>query len=109
MFGKATGLCIPAFLTLLIAVSPTCADAVPVSVSEAKKNVDGSLVHEVRSPYQAGITQIKVLLPDPLEKKKRYPVIFVLPVEAGNEKPLWRRNTGGAEERPPQQTPGHLR
>lgn len=79
------GLCHPTFLTLLTAVLFTLTDAVPISVSEAKKNVDGFLVHEVRSPYQAEITQIKVLIPDPLEKNKRYPVIFVLPVEAVNE------------------------
>lgn len=42
---------------------------------------DGFLVHRVESEYQAGVTEIKVLLPDNLDKTKRYPVIFVLPVE----------------------------
>ncbi len=55
-----------------------------VTVSEAKTE-DGFLVHEVKSPYQAGTTRIRVLLPDPLEKGMKYPVVYVLPVEAGAE------------------------
>ena len=43
----------------------------------------GFLCHRVLSEYQGAITEIKVLLPDRMEKGKRYPVIFVLPVEAG--------------------------
>jgi hypothetical protein len=53
------------------------------TIAEAKKDADGALVHEVRSPYQAGTTRIGVLLPDKLEEGKRYSVVFVLPVEAG--------------------------
>src|SRR5262249_36502177 len=56
-----------------------------VTVSEAKKDPNGFLTHEVRSPYQAGATQIRVLLPDKVEERQRYPVVFVLPVEAGQE------------------------
>ena len=55
-----------------------------VTVSDAKTE-DGFLVHEVKSPYQAGTTRIRVLLPDPNEKGKTYPVVYVLPVEAGTE------------------------
>ena len=55
-----------------------------VTVSEAKTE-DGFLVHEVKSPYQAGTTRIRVLLPDAPEKGKTYPVVYVLPVEAGTE------------------------
>lgn len=36
-----------------------------VTVSDAKTE-DGFLVHEVKSPYQAGTTRIRVLLPDAL-------------------------------------------
>jgi S-formylglutathione hydrolase FrmB len=53
--------------------------------SAAKKDAAGLLIHEVRSPYQAGVTHIRVLLPDRLEKGQRLPVVYVLPVEAGNE------------------------
>ncbi len=53
---------------------------------ETKPRVDenGFLCHRVMSDYQAGATEIKVLLPDRMEKGKRYPVIYVLPVEATN-------------------------
>lgn len=54
------------------------------TVSDAKTE-DGFLVHEVKSPYQAGTTRIRVLLPDAPEKGKTYPVVYVLPVEAGTE------------------------
>jgi S-formylglutathione hydrolase FrmB len=53
-------------------------------VSEAQRDANGILVHTVESALQAGPTQIRVLLPDRLEKDKRYPVVYVLPVEAGN-------------------------
>jgi hypothetical protein len=56
-----------------------------VTISEAKRDDNGFLVHEVRSPYQAKITQIRVLLPDKVEKGQHYPVVYVLPVEAGAE------------------------
>jgi enterochelin esterase-like enzyme len=57
-----------------------------VTVTEAKMDDHGFLVHEVRSPYQAGTTHIRVLLPDKLGKGKRYPVVFVLPVEVRAER-----------------------
>ncbi len=60
-------------------------DAVAVIVSAGKKDANGFLVHEVRSPYQAGTTTLKVLAPDQLEQGQRYPVVFVLPVAAGQE------------------------
>jgi S-formylglutathione hydrolase FrmB len=69
-------------LSLLLAFA-ACDDK-DVSVSEAKTE-DGVFVHEVKSPYQAGTTRIRVLLPDAPEKGKWYPVVFVLPVEAGTE------------------------
>lgn len=55
------------------------------TVSEAKPDENGILVHAVRSPYQAAATEIRVLLPDRLEQGKRHPVVYVLPVEAANE------------------------
>jgi enterochelin esterase-like enzyme len=56
-----------------------------VTVSPAVADTNGFLVHEVESPYQSGKTQIRVLLPDNLKEVQRYPVIYVLPVEAKNE------------------------
>lgn len=41
--------------------------------------------HSVESPFQAGRTEIRVLLPDRIQQSKRYPVVYVLPVERLNE------------------------
>ena len=75
---------------VLLPGHPDRADPDDVSVSPARKDGDGFLVHEVRSPYQAGTTQIRVLhpdkvAPDKVAKGKKYPVVYVLPVEAGTE------------------------
>lgn len=72
-------------LLLAVLIAPTVRADEPVSISEAKKDANGFLVHEVRSPFQARTTQIRVLVPDTLEKSKKYPVVYVLPVEAGTE------------------------
>lgn len=64
--------------------SPLSAEGVP-SVSEARREASGLRVHDVRSEYQDAITKIRVLLPDKLEDAKKYPAIYVLPVEAGTE------------------------
>jgi S-formylglutathione hydrolase FrmB len=76
----ATGLSLTA---VLLAVLTLRADEA-VTISEAQGDDQGFLVHEVRSPFQAGGTQIRVLRPDREEGKgKKYPVVYVLPVEAG--------------------------
>lgn len=54
-------------------------------IADAQKDENGFLSHAVESEFQKGKTEIKVLLPDRLEKDRRYPVIYVLPVEAGTE------------------------
>jgi outer membrane protein assembly factor BamB len=54
-----------------------------ISISEAKKDKDGFFIHKVQSPFQKGTTEILVLTPDRMEAGKHYPVIYVLPVEAG--------------------------
>jgi S-formylglutathione hydrolase FrmB len=69
----------------LLAVPADQGKAEAVTVSPARTDDHGFRVHEVRSPYQAGTTQIRVLLPDEVEKGRRYPVVYVLPVEAGTE------------------------
>ncbi len=71
-------------LTLLAGAAEPESDQ-PPTISEARKDANGFLVHEVQSPYQAGKTEIRVLLPDNSEKDARYPVIYVLPVEVGKE------------------------
>jgi LmbE family N-acetylglucosaminyl deacetylase len=54
----------------------------PATISVAKRDEHGTLVHAVGSPYQPGETQVRVLLPDTLAEGTRYPVVYVLPVEA---------------------------
>ncbi len=78
-------------IVLFIAATSAClAEPIESKVAEtrisaATKSDDGFLIHTVESPYQDGKTQIRVLLPEHREDGKKYPVIYVLPVEAGNE------------------------
>jgi hypothetical protein len=55
---------------------------------DVKPRIDenGFRIHRVMSEHQGGATEIKVLLPDRMEPGKRYPVVYVLPVEASNGK-----------------------
>jgi S-formylglutathione hydrolase FrmB len=80
--NRAIALCLTAGI---LAASGLSADD-GITVSKAKKDDNGFIVHEVRSPFQAKVTQIRVLRPDrEEEKRKKYPVVYVLPVEAGTE------------------------
>jgi len=67
---------------LILGAAPSPAEPV---IAEAKKDDHGFLAHTVQCDFQAGRTQILVLLPERLEKGRRYPVVYVLPVEAGTE------------------------
>jgi len=83
----------PRFFSIAVSVA-VCLFAVPsthaqekelkVEVSKAARDKDGFFVHEVESPYQKGKTQIYVLTPDNMDDGKKYPVVYVLPVEPGN-------------------------
>lgn len=74
---------------MLLATLPSlmamCLSAADIQVSEARRDENGVLIHEAESPYQAGRTEIRVCLPSPCEQGRRYPVIYLLPVEAGRE------------------------
>src|SRR5262245_60349441 len=48
-------------------------------------NEQGVSVHSVQCSFQHGNTQIRVLLPDAPKSDRKYPAIYVLPVEANNE------------------------
>lgn len=63
----------------------TNGDELQASVSDAKLDQHALRVHVAESACQMGQTKIRVLLPDRLESERRYPVVYVLPVEAGNE------------------------
>jgi len=56
----------------------------PSTICDAKRDANGVLVHVVRSPYQAGNTKIRVLLPERIQEGRRSAVVYVLPVEAGD-------------------------
>lgn len=60
-------------------------DQCGITISDAETDRNGFLVHTVSSPYQQGETKIRVLLPGQIQKKKKYRVLFVLPVEANEE------------------------
>jgi ubiquinone/menaquinone biosynthesis C-methylase UbiE len=60
-------------------------EKVTAKIGEAKRDGNGFLSHAVECEYQKGQTEIMVLLPDRLDKDRRYPVLYVLPVEANRE------------------------
>jgi S-formylglutathione hydrolase FrmB len=69
-------------LSVLLVTAGLAADDPVVSPARRENSI---LVHDVESPYQAGVTKIRVLLPNPMVEARKYPVIYVLPVEAGDE------------------------
>ena len=84
--SESTMKLLSALYTLALVACPLPQDkGQPVTVPDAKKDPHGILVHEVRSPYQGGKTTIRMLLPHRLAKGQHYPVIYILPVEAGTE------------------------
>ncbi len=52
------------------------------TISDARIEAHQVRTHAVTSPYQAGETTIRVLLPDDLRPNEKLPVLYVLPVEA---------------------------
>lgn len=56
----------------------------PVKV-QSEKQANGELVHRLKSPRQANETLVRVLLPDDVSESEKLRVLFVLPVEAGQE------------------------
>ena len=51
-------------LTILCSLMAAGFNAAETSVSPATRDERGVLIHNVTSPYQAGTTQIQVLLPE---------------------------------------------
>jgi S-formylglutathione hydrolase FrmB len=72
-------------MTCLLAGLPSARADDAVRLSTARTDENGFLVHDVESPYQSGKTQIHVLHGGWLKPGRRYPVVYVLPVESGNE------------------------
>lgn len=73
-----------ALLASVLALDGTKLAIAAPRISAAKRNDLGYLVHTVQSEFQAGTTEIQVLLPDRLDEGKKYRVLYVLPVEAGD-------------------------
>lgn len=69
-------------LPLMLAISLIAIDT-PV-IREVRTD-DRLHIYAVQSPYQAGETQIKVLLPDEIAPNERLPVVYLLPVEAQSD------------------------
>ena len=69
--------------------------------STPEKQPDGSLQSfQIRSPYQSGKTRLRVLLPDDFDLRRKYRVLYVLPVhEDGVEKSTHRHGDGLVEIR----------
>lgn len=55
------------------------------TAAEPAKDANGFFVHTLKSEFQSGETLIRLLLPDQLQMDRRYPVIYLLPVEAKDE------------------------
>ena len=70
--------CQPPLLPAILAHEPD------TSIAPAVTGENEILTHTVESPYQAGQTDIRVLLPTKRSVNDRFPVVYVLPVEAGS-------------------------
>ncbi|MCO6457253.1 MAG: hypothetical protein J5I93_18300 [Pirellulaceae bacterium] len=71
-------------------MAPPClhAQSVPAIPPRAEADTEPlatERILKVDSPYQAGPTRIRVLLPARLEPGKQYPTVYVLPVEAAGQ------------------------
>src|SRR5258708_1254156 len=76
---------IAGILFLVLTLSTARGAERAVVISAAKPDADGVPIHEVTCPFEAGTTRIRVLLPDKLDAGKTFPVVYVLPVEAGDD------------------------
>lgn len=80
--------CLGVVLAVLISLcfaSVCVARADEATFTVGTKTEEGWITHQVESPWQAKTTQLRVLLPDSINQIRRYPVVYVLPVEAGRE------------------------
>lgn len=67
---------------ILAAAGGTCPAAEP-AVEGPESTAEGLLVYTVTSEYLKGPNVVEVLLPDRMEPGRRYPVLYILPVEPG--------------------------
>lgn len=69
----------------LIAITLAAAATGEIKVLPAERDEQGFQSYSVECEYQHAATLVKVLTPDKLESGRRYPVLYVLPVEPGTE------------------------
>lgn len=72
------------FLGLISSPSLAAGPGEDFHVSVGRQDANGWLVHTVQSPFQAGTTEIRVLMPDGSVPAQPYATLYVLPVEAGD-------------------------
>lgn len=72
-------------LILILTPIPSINAEETATISAGQADDSGVIVHRVTTTYQAAPTEIRVVLPQPYDPAVRYPVIYVLPVEAGRE------------------------
>lgn len=77
----------PTMFNLFLPISTVCsiAAAYTTEAEQSKKHSDSVIVHTLNTQYQSGETQVRVLLPDEIAEGERLRVLYVLPVEAGDE------------------------
>ena len=71
-------------LSLIIVPAAVSAQDAETKISDAQRRDDGILSHRVESGLQRAATEIRVLAPERIDRSRAYPVVYVLPVEAGN-------------------------
>lgn len=67
----------------LLSIALSAEDEPAITLS--RRTGEGILVHGVRSAYQRGATEIRVLLPEKFDAIRRVPVVYLLPVEPQGE------------------------
>ncbi len=85
LFINATRGCKLAFVCLFITLSINAQSLSQGTLCQKDKAPDSTFLDSwtVTSPYQEGENKVEVLLPNRLEKGKRYPVVYILPVNEG--------------------------
>lgn len=73
----------PSLLILCLATAAHAAE--PVITRDPQPVTKGTESWTVESPFLPGANKIEVLLPSPMDKGRAYPVIYVLPVNAGTK------------------------
>ncbi len=72
-------------LGVIMGLASLSTSAGDLSATPGEKQANGEIVHRLKSPRQAGETQVRVLVPEGINSTDKLRVLYVLPVEAGRE------------------------